>query len=150
MKKKKKVWTTIIILGIIGIFSIVFFTNKDVYNENEDFCVLTCQEVYEDNYETIFLDEESKWDKFCEYEGADDEGRWMYERDKCYTWHLKQEYDCGTYLIRGEKPPLFSKWDILNGEVFYFEENEYNHEPNKWVTAGFDAVKLDKSICKEV
>lgn len=62
----------------------LYYEKCDEENTDSYVCELTCQEVYEENYETIFVKEGDKWDEFCEFEGADSEGYWIYNRDKCY------------------------------------------------------------------
>ena len=49
---------------------------------------ITCQMVYEDHYDNIFVKEyNSKWKEFCEYEEVDfNDWGWIYNEDKCYEY----------------------------------------------------------------
>lgn len=83
-------WAVLVILVAIGALTYFGVLSPErilpQYNQNFHTCESTCQEIYEDNYDTIFLDENKHWNRFCKYEGADDEGYWIYERNKCYKW----------------------------------------------------------------
>lgn len=78
------------VIILIGIVIFMYVRDGRKFNENEDICELTCQEVYEDYYHRIFIKEYRRWNRVCEYkEGDFNDWGWTYNKNKCYKYRPK-------------------------------------------------------------
>ena len=141
-------WAIIVVLvaiGALAYFGVLGDSSKFQCNNFPEGCIceLTCQEVYEDNYDTIFLQEYKEWKRICEYEETDsNDWGWTYDRYNCYKQRLKticekdpnnSECECEEYST-----PIRDSWeefvDVLLGDNQRFPTELYDPAKNVFDT----------------